>query len=83
MLKALLKQITQGGTWTVESLARELETSPQMIQAMVQDLARRGYLKPAQQACSGACASCPVAGRCIKSSAQTVWTWQGSRKTTP
>jgi DeoR/GlpR family transcriptional regulator of sugar metabolism len=60
MLKALLDRIAQGGTWTVESLARELDTTPALVDMMLDDLERQGHLKRVQAGCSSHCASCPL-----------------------
>jgi hypothetical protein len=60
MLKALLERIAQGGTWTVESLARELDTTPALVEMMLDDLERQGHLKRTQAGCDGHCANCPL-----------------------
>ena len=74
MLKQLWDRLAVGGTWTVASLARELGTTPELVTAMLEDLAQRGYLKPTGGACSGTCAFCPLAGRCVKDTSQKAWT---------
>lgn len=74
MLRQIMDRIAQGGSWSVEDLARELHTTPQLVTAMLEDLARRGYLKPVGAACGDACASCTVAGGCIKGAFERVWT---------
>jgi hypothetical protein len=45
MLKQLLKHVAAGGAWTTESLAQALDTTPELVMAMLEDLTRRGYLK--------------------------------------
>lgn len=74
MLKTLLERIAQGGTWTVESLADELNITPALVESMLDDLTRRGYLKPVQGGCSGACASCGMATGCIRQAGRRIWT---------
>lgn len=74
MLKTLLERIAQGGTWTVESLADELNITPALVESMLDDLTRRGYLKPAQGGCSGTCASCGMAAGCIRQAGRRMWT---------
>ena len=76
MLRQLVDRIAQGRSWTVEELAGELGTTPQLVTAMLEDLARRGYLKPVGAACSGACASCSMSAGCIKGAFEQVWTVQ-------
>ncbi len=78
MLKQLLDRLTGGGTWTVESLAEELDVTPALVETMLDDLTRRGYLKPVQSGCSGACASCTMSKGCIQHAgqraSQRMWT---------
>jgi len=69
MLKQLLKHIAEGGTWTTESLAQALNTTPELVTAMLEDLTRQGYLKAVGDACNRACASCSLAGHCVASNA--------------
>ena len=77
MLKRILERVAEGGTWTVEGLARELDTTPELVAAMLDELVRMGRLKPVGGACGGACASCPIGGGCIKGTAQRVWALSG------
>ena len=74
MLRQIMDRIAQGGSWSVEDLARELGTTPQLVTAMLEDLVRRGYLKAVGAACGGGCASCSMAGGCIKGAFEQVWT---------
>ena len=73
MLREILAHISEGGTWSVAALADELDTTPQLIEAALDELARRGYLKPVETACSGACTSCPLGGGCVHSPGERVW----------
>ena len=75
MLRELMRLIAQGGPWTTETLARELDTSPDMVTAMLENLARRGYVKAVDIGCEGACAHCPMAAKCAAGSPQRVWAW--------
>jgi DNA-binding MarR family transcriptional regulator len=74
MLKQILQRIADGGTWTVETLARELNATPELVTAMVEQLVRQGYLKPAGSACDRRCASCSIAQACVKGMGDRVWT---------
>jgi predicted ArsR family transcriptional regulator len=75
MLREMMRLIAQGGPWTTETLARELGTSPEMVAAMLEELARRGYLKAVESECSGTCAHCPMATQCATGSPQRIWAW--------
>jgi hypothetical protein len=79
VLSRILNRLRSGGTWTVDVLARELGTSPRLVEAAIEDLARRGYLAPvsgpcASGACDHGCAACPAAGSCVRGSVDRVWT---------
>ena len=75
MLRELMRHIAHGGPSTTESLARELGTSPEMVAAMLEELARRGYVRPVETGCNGACAHCHMATQCATGSPQRVWAW--------
>jgi hypothetical protein len=77
MLRQILERVSQGGTWSVAVLADELDTTPQLVEAALDELARRGYLKPVGAACSSACASCPLGGSCAKRPGERVWSLAG------
>jgi hypothetical protein len=64
MLSQLLEVLGAGGTHRVADLARELETTPELVEVMLEDLTRMGYLKLVGEECAEGCAACPLAGRC-------------------
>lgn len=73
MLEQLLKRLADGGAHTPESLARELGVSRDMVDRMLADLARMGYLEPVAGACESKCAGCPSASVCSVGTPQRVW----------
>lgn len=64
MLSDLLGLLRQGGTRRVSALARELETTPELVQAMLDDLTRMGYVRRVSTDCSERCAQCPMSDAC-------------------
>lgn len=67
MLEQLRILIQQGGVLTPESLARQLNTSTEMVVMMLEDLQRRGLLQEVNslQTCEKtACKGCAAAGNC-------------------
>ena len=64
MLNRLLELLREGGTRRIEDLARELDTTPQLVEAMLADLEKMGYVTGLRARCSEACAECPVSGMC-------------------
>ena len=74
MLNRLLESLRAGGTRRVADLARELETTPELVEAMLEDLCRMGYLKRVGGECSGGCGACSLAGLCAAGEGGQVWT---------
>ena len=74
MLSQLLELLREGGTHRVADLARELETTPALVEAMLEDLDRMGYLKRVVGECGGGCAECSLAGLCTTGEGKRVWT---------
>lgn len=75
MLLQMLELLRAGGVKRVEDLARALETTPEMIEAMLEELARMGYLKRVGGECrADTCPSCPMAGACAAGAGSRLWT---------
>lgn len=64
MLTRLLNLLREGGTRCLSDLARELGTTPELIETMLEDLGRMGYVKRVDGHCSQACSSCPMSDLC-------------------
>jgi hypothetical protein len=64
MLNRLLELLRAGGTHRVADLAHKLDTTPALVEAMLEDLTRMGYLKQVSGKCAGGCAGCSLAGLC-------------------
>jgi predicted ArsR family transcriptional regulator len=73
MLNRLLEQLRSGGTHRVADLARALETTPELVEMMLEDLVRMGYLKQVGGACERNCAGCSLAGLCAAGESGRVW----------
>jgi hypothetical protein len=71
MLERLLDLLRAGGAHRVADLARELNTTPGLVEVMLEDLCRMGYLKRVGGECGGKCAACPMAGLCAAGSPST------------
>ena len=82
MLNRLLELLGAGGTHRVADLARELETTPALVEAMLEDLCRMGYLNKVEGECAGSCGGCPMAGLCAAGSNRQLWalTEKGKRR---
>lgn len=72
MLEHLLGIMRQGGVQTTESLARQLGVTPGLVEAMLADLERRGYVAQAGT-CGDGCAGCDLAKGCSQHGGQKLW----------
>ncbi|TEU18597.1 MAG: hypothetical protein E3J21_05600 [Anaerolineales bacterium] len=82
MLEHLLSLVGQGGVHSYADLARQLDVSEALLEQMLQDLARMGYLQPVADGCETHCADCPMTGACAIGGPTRVWTLT-YRKPTP
>jgi hypothetical protein len=65
MLEQLLTEIKSGTTTSPITLAERLNTTPRLVEAMLDTLESMGYLKSINNECQDAsCGACPVAGMC-------------------
>jgi hypothetical protein len=62
-LERLLQLVAEGGLHSYEDLGRRLSISQPLLGALVEELARLGYLHPIEEGCGGRCAGCAV-GSC-------------------
>ena len=74
MLERLLSLVRQGGVHSYTDLARQLDVSEELLEQMLQDLARMGYLRSVADGCEAHCAGCPMAETCAIGSPTQVWT---------
>jgi predicted ArsR family transcriptional regulator len=82
MLERLLSLVGQGGVHSYADLARQLDVSEELLEQMLQDLVRMGYLRPVADGCETHCAGCPLAKTCAIGGPARVWTLT-FRKPTP
>ncbi len=75
MLEQLVKEIRAGGTLEVNSLAKRLHTTPQVIAAMIDHLQRSGLIS-AYINCGEGCKGCGLTETCHSQAGPTVRLWQ-------
>ena len=73
MLERVLQAIADGGIHTPTELAQELQVSEALLEAMVDELARLGYLRAVEIACSGKCNHCQMSASCSIVGRGRVW----------
>jgi len=73
MLEKLLELLKQGGTFETSRLAEALDTSPEMVEAMLEHLQEMGLVQPYED-CPDGCAGCSLQGICgAKGTGARVW----------
>lgn len=72
MLIKLLGAIKNHPLANIDELAHELNTQSRMIEDMVADLSKRGYLKSFAD-CDSTCDHCPVGSACAGNIRPKVW----------
>ena len=79
MLEKLLHEIRAGGTLETATLAARLDTTPQLIEAMLEHLQRSGLIKDYVN-CGDGCQGCNVRDACVKQTRSKVRLWQGKHE---
>ena len=64
MLEQILKQLQQGDSTSVPDLARQLNVSERLVEQMLAELVRLGYLRPVDTCNQQACTGCPQKTSC-------------------
>jgi hypothetical protein len=63
-LRKMLHVLADGGIHATVEVARRIGVSQGLVAAMVEDLARQGYLIPLESDCGTTCSGCWAAGSC-------------------
>jgi hypothetical protein len=82
VIERLLKEILRGGTSTPAALARQLNTSPEMVTAMLERLVQLGLIETFSPSCDvSSCQDCSLGGYCQKpaQSPGQIWAVKGSQ----
>ena len=78
MLEKLLQAIESGGTQDVNSLADRLDTSPELVRMMLEQLAQMGKLSNSAYCAGSTCGGCSLADACSSKGDQIkLWEFQG------
>lgn len=72
MLEQLLAEIHKADTTSPLVLAKRLNTTPAMVQAMLETLEQQGYLRSIDPGCDAekTCESCALSGMCSTKNAR-------------
>jgi hypothetical protein len=73
VLDQVLGIVAQGGIHTRGELAHHLGVSEELLQQMIDDLVRLGYLQPVVGDCSDRCAGCPFAAKSAIGGPGRIW----------
>jgi len=73
MLQELIRAIAEGQAHSQIELAGRLGVSEGLVEQMLEDLVRMGYLTPLEAGCASQCAACPLAKICIVGRPRRAW----------
>jgi hypothetical protein len=77
MFNQLMALLKRGGTVTIDQMARELDTSPEVVSGMLDHLTRQGWLHSMSASCASACSACLFARDCTRAYNQRIWLTTG------
>ena len=73
MFNKLMALLKRGGTVTVDQMARELGTSPEVVSGMIDHMTRQGWLRAMSASCDSACNACLFVRDCSRVGRERVW----------
>ena len=74
MLETLLRIVASKGTECSAELARRLGVSHALMENMLEELTRQGYLRAVVEGCSTPCERCPLHTACRFQRQARIWT---------
>lgn len=72
MLDRLLAELNSGQTMSVEGLASRLETTPALVEMMLEHLQRQGSIETVET-CGEGCEVCPLGALCKPEKRRRLW----------
>jgi hypothetical protein len=73
MLHRFLQIVCSGGAFSLKQVAQQLDVSEALVESMIDELVRMGYLRPLEGICIDHCNGCPMAGTCSIGGSGRVW----------
>jgi hypothetical protein len=78
MMEQLVKELGSGRTVEVNALAARLDTSPEVVAAMLEHLQRSGLISAYFQ-CEDGCSGCSLSQSCTPKNSRAVRLWQNTQ----
>jgi predicted ArsR family transcriptional regulator len=72
-LEKLLERLANNQDHTLNELALELGVTPGLVEQMLHDLERGGYVRRIEAVCGERCESCPYQGHCGVTQGGRIW----------
>jgi FeoC like transcriptional regulator len=73
MFDKLWSILKRGGSVTTNQIARELDTTPALVNEMIEHLSQSGWLKQMPASCVSGCEPCRFLRDCNRSPQARVW----------
>jgi hypothetical protein len=76
MFDKLVKEIQSGGSFDINTLAQRLDTTPELVKLMLEQLQKMGHIK-AYEACTSSCDHCGLKSSCSSpAGSKRITLWQ-------
>jgi primosomal protein N' len=72
-LAVLLRELASGRPLSLDDLARAADAPPDLLEQMLLDLERAGYVRRVDCAQANHCADCPSAAACVDHTGGRIW----------
>ena len=73
MIDKLMSVLNRGGALTIDRMARELDTTPELVTQLIEYLERTGVLKKLDSDCNKVCSGCYLVGVCQPIGQSRIW----------
>ena len=73
MFNKLMALLKRGGSITIDQIARELDTSPEVVSGMIDHMTRQGWLRSMSASCDSACSACLFTRDCVRGEKARTW----------
>ena len=73
MFHKLMALLNRGHTVTIDQLARELDSTPEVVSGMIDHMTRQGWLRSMSASCDSACSACMFTRDCVRPEQVRLW----------
>jgi hypothetical protein len=83
MFNKFMMMLKRGRTITIDQMARELDTSSEVVSGMIDHMTRQGWLRSMSASCDSVCSACTFARDCVRGEKVRAWVSTDSLQRVP